>query len=298
MEFKRTPDEAFQNLVDYPFSPNYVDVDRSGMRMHYVDEGNKSGPLALLLHGEPSWSYLYRTMIPPLAQAGFRVIAPDLIGFGKYDKPVIATDYSYQAHIDWLKKLILELDLKNINLFCQDWGGLLGLRIAAEEKHRFEKLAAGNTFLPTGDQKPGEAFFQWRDFSQKVKKLPVGRIIGNGCFQKPGPEILKGYEAPFPDESYKAGARIFPALVPVEPNDPAAPANRKAWEVLQAWEKPFLCTFSDSDPITRGVDAIFRRKVPGAKGQNHVTIPNAGHFLQEDQGELLANHLIEFFGRV
>lgn len=295
MEYLRTPEECFEELVGYPFKANYYEVDSSGMRMHYVDEGPADGAVVLLLHGEPSWSYLYRKMIPPLIDAGFRVVAPDLIGFGKSDKPVEQSDYSYQNHMDWLKTLVQGLELKEINLFCQDWGGLLGLRMAAELEERFSRIAAGNTFLPTGEHKPGEAFFQWRDFSQKVKKLPVGRIIGNGCYTKPESEILKGYEAPYPDETYKAGARIFPALVPVDPEDPAVPANRKAWEVLQKWKKPFLCTFSDSDPITKGADAIFRRKIPGCKGQKHVTIENAGHFLQEDQGEILAKHLIEFF---
>ena len=228
MDYLRTPDEAFNDLPGYNFDANFVEVDSSGMRMHYVDEGSKDDPVVLLLHGEPSWSYLYRKMIPPLTAAGFRVIAPDLIGFGKSDKPLNQKDYSYQSHIDWLKALIQSLDLKGINLFCQDWGGLLGLRIAAEMEDRFSRIAAGNTFLPTGDQKPGEAFFQWRDFSQKVKRLPVGRIIGNGCFTRPEPDVLKAYDAPYPDESYKAGARIFPSLVPVEPEDPAAPANRKA----------------------------------------------------------------------
>ncbi|MBR29976.1 MAG: haloalkane dehalogenase [Spirochaetaceae bacterium] len=295
MDFVRTPEEAFDGLPGYSFSPHYVEVNPGGLRMHYVEEGPENGAVVLLLHGEPSWSYLYRKMIPPMAQAGFRVIAPDLIGFGRSDKPTSQDDYSYQNHVDWLKGLIQSLDLKDINLFCQDWGGLLGLRIAAEMQSRFQRIAAGNTFLPTGDQKPGEAFFQWRDFSQKVKRLPVGRVIGNGCFTKPNPEVIQGYNAPFPDESYKAGARIFPALVPVDPDDPAAPANRRAWEILQKWEKPFLCTFSDSDPITKGADAIFRRKIPGCKGRKHITIENAGHFLQEDQGEVLAKHLIEFF---
>ncbi|MCB1140321.1 MAG: haloalkane dehalogenase [Leptospiraceae bacterium] len=295
MEFKRTPDEAFASLHGYPFSPNYVNVGKNDLRMHYVAEGPESGKTVLLLHGEPSWSYLYRKMIPPLAKAGFRVIAPDLIGFGKSDKPVNQSDYSYASHMDWLTSFMEALDLKDIHLFCQDWGGLLGLRLAGEKPDRFAKIAAGNTFLPTGDQAPGEAFFQWRDFSQKVKRLPVGRIIGNGCYEKPTPEILAGYDAPFPDESYKAGARIFPSLVPVSPDDPAAPANRAAWETLQKWEKPFLCTFSDSDPITRGGDLIFRRKIPGARGQQHVTIEKAGHFLQEDRGEALTEHLIPFF---
>lgn len=295
MDYLRTPDQSFENLQGYPFSPNYLEIDSSGMRMHYVEEGPESGKTVLLLHGEPSWSYLYRKMIPPLAHAGFRVIAPDLIGFGKSDKPSRMEDYSYQAHMDWLTRFVEGLDLKEIHLFCQDWGGLLGLRLAGEQPDRFARIAAGNTFLPTGDQKPGEAFFQWRDFSQKVKRLPVGRIIGNGCYEKPAPEILAGYEAPFPDETYKAGARIFPALVPVSPDDPAAPANRAAWENLQKFEKPFLCTFSDSDPITKGADVVFRRRIPGAKGQKHVTIEKGGHFLQEDRGEALAEVLKHFF---
>ncbi|MCB1303644.1 MAG: haloalkane dehalogenase, partial [Leptospiraceae bacterium] len=269
MEFLRTPDDAFANLPDYDFAPHFHILDESGMRMHYVDEGPSTGKVALLLHGEPSWSFLYRKMIPPLAKAGFRVIAPDLVGFGKSDKPTAQEDYTYQTHVDWLKSFLNGLELSEINLFCQDWGGLLGLRIAGEEPHLFAKIAAGNTFLPTGDQKPGDAFFEWREFSQKVKRLPVARVVGGGCFKKPSQEVLAGYNAPFPDETFKAGARIFPSLVPISPDDPAAEPNRKAWKTLQDFRKPFLCTFSDSDPVTRGGDVIFRRKIPGAKGQNH-----------------------------
>jgi haloalkane dehalogenase len=265
--------------------------------MHYLDEGpTDASEIVLLLHGEPSWSYLYRKMIPPLARAGLRVIAPDLIGFGKSDKPVDQSAYSYQQHVDWLDEFIIKMNLKDITLFCQDWGGLLGLRIVAEHPDLFKRVAAGNTFLPTGEQKPPEAFLQWQNFARQVKRLPIGLIIKNSCVSQLERNILNAYNAPFPDESYKAGARAFPSLVPVSPDDPASAPNRAAWEKLKKFNKPFLCLFSDSDPITRGGDVAFRRLIPGAKGQPHTTIKAAGHFLQEDKGEEIAEALIRWIG--
>ncbi|MBI3395828.1 MAG: haloalkane dehalogenase [Spirochaetia bacterium] len=287
MRAQRTPDEMFQDLPGYPFAPHYTDT--GGLRMHYVDEG--SGPVVLLLHGEPSWSFLYRKMIPVLVSAGFRAVAPDLIGFGKSDKPVDADDYTYQAHMDWMTAFLTGMDLKDVTLFCQDWGGLLGLRLAAENPERFSRIAAANTFLPTGDTPAGEDFLKWREFSQKTPRFSVGSIISKGCVHPLDPAVLKGYNAPFPDDSYKMGARRFPALVPVTPDDPAAPANRRAWERLREWKKPFLTLFSDSDPITRGGDVMFRRLVPGTKHQPHETIVGAGHFLQEDKGPEIAEKL-------
>ncbi|TGL75805.1 haloalkane dehalogenase [Leptospira yasudae] len=286
MQILRTPDSAFENLPGYDFKPNYVEV--QDLRMHYVEEGNSKGEIVLLLHGEPSWSYLYRKMIPPLAAAGYRVIAPDLIGFGKSDKPDDPNFFTYQSHMDWLKEFVEKLDLKKITLFCQDWGGLLGLRLAAENQDRFSRIVAANTFLPTGDIPPKEDFLKWRHFSQNVKRLAIGTIVKNGCTSELTKEIVAAYDAPYPDETYKAAARKFPALVPIAPDDPASAANRNAWEILKTWKKPFLTAFSDSDPITKGGDIFFRRLIPGAKGQKHVTIANGGHFLQEDKGEELA----------
>lgn len=294
IEFLRTPDEQFQNLEGYSFSPHYLTVSEKGMRMHYAEEGNRDGETILLLHGEPSWSYLYRKMIPPLAAKGFRVIAPDLIGFGKSDKPVSQDDYTYQSHIDWLTVFLKTLDLKKVTLFCQDWGGLLGLRLASLNEERFSRIAVGNTFLPTGEGTPAQAFLDWRNFSQNVKRLPVGKIIQNGCVSSLSPEVLKGYNAPFPSEEYKAGARKFPILVPISPDDPEGIKNKKAWEIFRNWKKPFLTAFSDSDPITAKADIFFKRAVPGAKGQKHTTIQGAGHFLQEDKGEELASVLLDF----
>lgn len=290
MEYARTPDEAFVNLPDYPFAAHYMEV--GGPRMHYLDENPGVKETILLLHGEPSWSYLYRKMIPILKKAGYRVIAPDLIGFGKSEKPLAVTDYTYQNHMDWLGRLIDSLDLSNITLFCQDWGGLLGLRLAMEKQDRFARIVASNTFLPTGDQKPPDAFFEWRNFAKKVKRFPVGKVIQGGCTTQLSQEEVAAYNAPFPDESYKAGARIFPALVPVTPDDPASGANRAAWEKLRNWHKPFLTAFGDSDPITKGAQLIFRRAVPGARKRDHQILKGGGHFIQEDCGPELAQIIL------
>ncbi|EQA55542.1 haloalkane dehalogenase [Leptospira kmetyi] len=293
MEILRTPDSSFENLPGYSFTPNYLQV--QNLRMHYVDEGPKDATeTVLLLHGEPSWSYLYRKMIPPLARAGYRTIAPDLIGFGKSDKPDDPSFFSYQAHVDWLREFVENLDLKNVTLFCQDWGGLLGLRVAAEHSERFSRIVAANTFLPTGDIPPKEDFLKWRHFSQNVKRLAIGSIVKNGCVSELTKEIVAAYDSPYPNETYKAAAKKFPALVPISPDDPASEPNRKAWEILKTWKKPFLTAFSDQDPITKGGDIFFRRLIPGAKGQKHVTIANGGHFLQEDKGEELAEVVIQF----
>lgn len=295
MDFVRTPDERFADLPGYDFAPNYVDID--GLRMHYLDEGDKNAPPVLLMHGEPSWSFLYRKMIPGIVAGGLRAVAPDLIGFGKSDKPTDREVYTYQRHMDWMTAWLKAVDLQNITLFCQDWGGLLGLRLATENQERFARIVAGNTFLPTGTQGAvamPQAFMDWRNFSQQAKRLPIGRIIKNACFHKLSPEVVRGYEAPFPDESFKAGARQFPALVPITPDDPAREANERAWEVLSKWEKPFLCTWGQADPIMAGADLIFRRRVPGAKKQPHVRMDDAHHFLQEDKGEDLAQIVVDF----
>lgn len=292
MKLLRTPDERFENLDGYPFEPHYTDID--GIRMHHVEEGPPDGPIVLLLHGEPSWSYLYRHMIPILADAGCRVLAPDLIGFGRSDKPADRNDYTFNRHVAWMTTWMLAHDLNEITLFCQDWGSLIGLRLVGEHPERFARVVVGNGGLPTGDHQMPEAFQRWQTFSQKTKTFPVGRFINGATVSKLTPEIIAGYDAPFPDESYKEGARIFPSLVPTRPDDPASEANRAAWLVLQRFEKPLLTTFSDSDPITAGGERVFHKLVPGAKGQPHTTIEEAGHFLQEDKGPELARIILDF----
>ena len=297
MKALRTPDDRFTGLPGYTFTPHYVEVpagDGTGdtLRMHYVDEG--SGPAVLLLHGEPSWSYLYRKMIPVLVAGGLRAIAPDLIGFGRSDKPAVRTDYTYERHVEWMKAFVSAIDIEGATLVAQDWGGLIGLRVVAEDPDRFDRVVAANTFLPTGDNHPGDAFLAWQKFSQEVPEFTVGRIVNGGCATDLPPEVIAAYDAPFPDESYKEGARQFPVLVPTSPEDPAAPANRKAWDVLSQWNKPFLTAFSDRDPITAGADAALRERVPGCAGQPHTTIEGGGHFLQEDRGEELARVVVEF----
>lgn len=289
-----TPPDRFANLPGYPFAPHYLTVGE-GLQMHYLDEGNPDAVPMLLLHGEPIWSYLYRKMIPILVSAGYQVIGPDLIGFGKSAKIADAGDYSYQSHMDWLMSFIQQLDLQHITLVCQDWGGLLGLRLAAENEPRFARICAANTGLPTGDQPPSEAFLQWQTFSQTIASLPVGQLISMGCTTKLSTEEIAAYDAPFPDETYKTAAWGFPKLVPTSPDDPAAPANRAAWEVLMQWQKPFLTCFSDRDPITAGGDRLMQKLIPGAADQPHSTL-SGGHFLQEDTGEAWAEQLVAWMG--
>jgi haloalkane dehalogenase len=295
MDYLRTPEERFQNLPDFPFTPHYVEL--LGLRLHYLDEGPAEGAPVLLLHGEPSWCFLYRKLIPPLAAAGYRVIAPDLIGFGRSDKLVARADYTYQLHVDFVTAFIEALELRGITMFGQDWGGLIGLRVAAENEARFARLVAANTGLPTGDQPMTEGFMRWRAYSQTVEHFHVGGILKGGCVTPLAPAVIAAYNAPFPDERYLAGARQFPLLVPITPDDPAAAANRRAWEVLRRWQKPLLTAFSDGDPVTRGGERVFQKLVPGAQGQPHVTIQGAGHFLQEDKGEELARVILEFSAR-
>ncbi len=297
MEFLRTPDHCFENLPGYDFSPHYITVDDSeggGLRVHYLDEGDTNADPVLLMHGEPSWCYLYRKMIPILVAAGHRVIAVDLIGFGRSDKPTLRRDYTYERHVGWMQDWLEALDLNRITLVCQDWGGLIGLRLVAANPQRFARVVAANTGLPTGDQAPGEAFLNWQKFSQKVPVFPAGKII-NGAVTVELPEaVIAAYDAPYPDEQYKEGARQFPLLVPIAADDPARESNLTAWEVLKQWRKPFLTAFSDADPITRGGEKVFQKLVPGAQGQQHCTIEKGGHFLQEDQGEKLAQVVVKF----
>jgi haloalkane dehalogenase len=297
MEFLRTPDSRFADLPGYAFSPNYLMVDDSEggqLRVHYLDEGPADADPVLLMHGEPSWSYLYRKMIPILVAAGHRVIAPDLVGFGRSDKPSRREDYSYQRHVDWMQALLDQLQLERITLICQDWGGLIGLRLVAENPGRFARVVAANTMLPTGDHAPGEAFSNWQKFSQEVPVFPAGGVLKGGTVTPLPQAVIDAYDAPYPDERYKEGARQFPLLVPITPDDPASEKNRAAWQVLGQWQKPFLTAFSDSDPITAGGDKLMHKLIPGTRGQAHTTIVGAGHFLQEDQGERLAEVVVTF----
>lgn len=293
MKVLRTPESRFEGLLDYPFSAQYVELSDAALRMHYVDEGPKDGAVILMLHGEPSWSYLYRYMIPVCTQAGYRVIAPDLIGFGKSDKPAAVSDYSYQSHMDWMQEFIEQLDLQEITLVCQDWGSLLGLRLAAEQQQRFARIAVGNGMLPTGDQAMPLAFKAWKAFALHSPWFPISRIVEGGSAKKFDKQLHGAYNAPFPDASFKAGARAFPKLVPTTPNDPATAANRRAWKILEQWKKPFLTTFSSGDPITRGGDVYMQKRIPGSQGQKHTTL-RGGHFLQEDSGAEFARCINQF----
>jgi haloalkane dehalogenase len=298
MDALRTPDDRFADLPGFAFAPNYVEVpsgDEGTLRVHYLDEGPRDAPVVLLMHGEPSWSFLYRKMIPVLTAAGLRSIAPDLVGFGRSDKPTERTDYTYARHVEWMRAALFDaLDLRDVTLVGQDWGGLVGLRLVGEHPDRFARVVAANTFLPTGDAPPGDAFLAWQRFSQTVEQFPVGFIINTGCTTDLTEDLVAAYDAPFPDETFKAGARQFPMLVPTSSDDPAAAANRAAWAVLRAFDRPFLTAFSDEDAITRGGDRVFQRDVPGCAGQPHTTITGGGHFLQEDRGEELARVVATF----
>jgi len=283
----RTPDEAFHDLPDYPFAPHYLDVrDPDGgapLRMHHVDEGDRSGPVVVLLHGEPTWSYLYRRIIPDLTAAGSRVIAPDLIGFGRSDKPTERTDHTYARHVAWLGEALFDqLDLRRIVLFCQDWGGLLGLRLVAAHPERFAGVVASNTGLPTGEEPLPVEFRAWQQAVIDMPEFPTGHLINAGSVTELASATIAAYDAPFPDPSYQAGPRTLPSLVPTTPQDHAARDNRAAWTALRGFTRPFLTAFSDQDPITRGGDRPMRDQIPGAAGQPHRTIQGGGHFLQED----------------
>ena len=297
MQSLRTPDDRFANLPDFDFAPHYTHVDDTEggrLRMHYLDEGPGDAAPVLLMHGEPSWCYLYRHMITIFTGAGHRVLAPDLIGFGRSDKPTERSDYTYQRHVDWMAAWLRALDLTGITLVCQDWGGLIGLRLVAAMPERFARVVVANTALPTGDQPMGEAFAKWRAYSQSVPEFNAGRIIYGGTSTKITEAEVAAYNAPFPDARYQAGARQFPMLVPDSPDSPASAANRAAWEVLRGLEMPFLTIFGADDRIMAGVERVFQRAIPGAAGQAHKVLPDAGHFLQEDVGPDLAQATLEF----
>jgi haloalkane dehalogenase len=301
MRTVRTPDERFADLPGYPFAPHYTeidDLDGGRLRVHHLDEGPTDGPVVLLMHGEPTWSYLYRNVVPTLVAAGHRVIVPDLVGFGRSDKPTEQTDYTYARHVEWMRQVLFDhLDLTGITFFGQDWGGLVGLRLVALAPERYAAVVIGNTGLPTGRGPASDAFLAWQRFAATTEHFPIGAIINGGCTTDLAPEVIAAYDAPFPDDTYTAGARVFPSLVPTTPDDPATPDNDAAWEVLSQFDKPFLLAFSDSDPITRGGDAPFRAKVPGAQGQPHTTIVGGGHFLQEDRPDDVARAILTVTGR-
>ena len=298
MKTLRTPDECFASLPEFSFAPHYEGIgDGEGgtLRVHYLREGDPDAPVVVLMHGEPSWSFLYRKMIPVLTTAGLQVVAPDLVGFGRSDKPTERSDYTYARHVEWMRELLFDrLALEDVTLVGQDWGGLIGLRLVGEHPDRFARVVAANTFLPTGDTSPGEAFFNWQRFSQEVELFPTGFIVNSGCATDLPPEVQAAYDAPFPDESFKAGARAFPLLVPSSPDDPAHDANVAAWVGLAAFPRPFLTAFSDSDPITKGTYRPLQERIAGAQGQPHTTIVGGGHFLQEDCGEELARVVAAF----
>jgi haloalkane dehalogenase len=286
MKVLRTPEAAFEGVTDYPFSPHYLDVtdalSGANLRVHYIDEGPRDAPVVLMMHGEPSWSYLYRKMVAPVVAAGFRVVAPDLIGFGKSDKPAAQSDYSYARHVAWMRSWVEQLDLQNVTLACQDWGSLVGLRLVAEMPDRFAGVALSNGGLPEGGDAP-RAFAIWRAFSKWSPVFPIGKIVSAGTKRGLSLDEIAAYDAPFPNSSFKAGARIFPSFVPFE-NNVAVPDQKRAWQVFDTWEKPFLCCFSDQDRITRGGESRFIGRVPGTSGQNHRSL-HGGHFIQEDDPE-------------
>ena len=297
MQVLRTPDERFANLPDFAFTPRYTEIrdEASGaaLRIAAIDEGPRDAPPVLLMHGEPSWSFLYRKIIPPLLASGHRAVAPDLIGFGRSDKPAAREDYTYERHVTWMSDWLVANDLKQITLFCQDWGGLIGLRLVAAFPELFARVVAANTFLPEGAG-ANPAFEAWRNFSQSVPVFPTGNILNSASVRELSQAEMDAYEAPYPDESYKAGARQFPALVPVAPDMASVAENKAAWKVLERFDKPFLTAFSDQDPITKGADKRLQERIPGCKGQNHTTITGGGHFLQEDQPEQIASVIDAF----
>lgn len=288
----RTPEARFAGLADFPYLPKYVEL--GGLRIAYIDEGAADADVILLMHGEPTWSFLYRKMIPPLLAAGFRVLAPDLVGFGRSDKPSRASDYSYLNHVLWMSAWLQQVDAQQITLFCQDWGSLIGLRMVVNAPDRFDRIVLANGGLPTGAQPLPGAFKLWRAFSRYSPLFPIGRIVNSGCAVKLSPQAIAAYDAPFPSSRYKLGARLFPGFVPATPTDPEHARNEQAWAFYQQWTKPFLTLFSTRDPITRGGEKIWQKQVPGAQGQPHAPTRGAGHFLQEDKGPELAQAMIRF----
>ncbi len=288
MDVLRTPDDRFDRLPGFPWQPAYMETS-DGLRVAVLDKGPPDAPPVLLLHGEPSWSYLYRKTVPVLLRAGFRVVAPDLIGFGRSDKPTRIADYTYARHVEWMRSALFgALGLTDVTLVCQDWGGLIGLRLVAEHPDRFARVCAANTGLPDGTRRLPDAWWRFRDYVARTDDLPIGFLVASGCAEPLAPDVQAAYDAPFPDASYKAGPKAFPDLIPQDPDNPATPDNQRAWEELRQFDKPVLCAFSDKDPITAGGERALIHKIPGAAGQPHTTIAGGGHFLQEDRGEEFA----------
>jgi len=289
MKILRTPDSAFVGLPDFGFEPHYLEIEQNGtkLRIHFLDEGPRNADPVLLMHGEPSWCFLYRKIVALLAAKGHRAVAPDLVGFGRSDKPSEPGDYTYERHVSWMRQWLERLDLNRVTLFCQDWGGLIGLRLVAALPERFARVIVANTGLPTG-QGFSDAFQQWLNFSQSVPELPIDQIVNGGTVRELTKGELAAYRAPFPNESFKIAARRFPLLVPITPEHGSVKENIEAWKALESFDKPFLTAFSDGDPITRGGERAFQERVAGAKSRKHVTIADGGHFLQEDKPEEIA----------
>jgi haloalkane dehalogenase len=292
-----TPEERFADVAGFGYEPRTADVGEPGepLRMAWVEAGPADGPVVVLLHGEPTWSFLYRTVLPVLAGAGLRAIAPDLVGFGRSDKPASVADHSYARHVEWTRRLLFDvLDLRDVTLVGQDWGGLIGLRLVAAHPERFARVVASNTGLPTGETPMPAVWERFRDVVAATPDLAVSRLVAAGCLEPLAPQVLSAYDAPFPDETFKAGPRAMPGLVPTTPDDPGGVANRAAWQQLARFDKPLLCAFTDGDPITAGADRPLREIVPGARDQPHVMIRGGGHFVQEDRGEELARVVAGF----
>lgn len=294
-DFLRTPDECFNGLPDFAYTPHYTQV--GGLRVAHIDEGPRDAPVVLLMHGEPTWSFLYRKMIPVLLAAGFRVVAPDLVGFGRSDKPARPSDYSYANHVRWMNAWLAANDLRRITLFCQDWGSLIGLRMVVDAPQRFDRIVLANGGLPTGTSPIPFAFKVWRAFARFSPWFPIGRIVKAGCAQGLTPQELAAYDAPFPTRRHRIATRMLPGFVPTRPDDPERENNERAWEFFKRWDKPFLTLFSNRDPVTRGGHRIWQRLVPGAQGQPHAVTRGAGHFLQEDKGAEVAQAIVAFIQR-
>ena len=294
IEFARTPDDRFDNLADFPYEPKYVEID--GLRMAYVDEGAADGPVMLLLHGEPTWGYLYRRMIPPLVAAGYRCVVPDLIGFGRSDKPTDRSVYTYSGHVAWMHAFIDAIDLPTATLFAQDWGGLIGLRVVAEQPDRFGRVAIGNTALPVG-KSLGPGFDMWLAASQNMAFMDCGALLQRATTAR---ELTDGemdaYRAPFPDEAHMAGAREFPTLVCITPDHGGVAENTAAWAVWEQWAKPFVTLWCPGDPVLGQLHHEFIERIPGAQGQPHQEFSPGGHFVQDDHGEDIAAALIDWMG--
>tara|TARA_B110000438_G_scaffold290447_1_gene326177 strand:- start:175 stop:1083 length:909 start_codon:yes stop_codon:yes gene_type:complete len=300
MRILRTPDDHFTHIDEWPHDPLYTEIkDKSGdiLRVHHADFGPADAPTILLLHGEPSWGFLYRKVMSGLADAGIRSLVPDQIGFGRSDKPANKSDYTYERHVHWMQEWLDANAPEQLFFFGQDWGGLIGLRLVSADPDRFTGVILSNTGLPDGTQKPTDAFLAWQEFSKTAEEFPVGKLINAACLSDLTPEIISAYDAPFPDNSYKEGARVWPSLVPTSPDDPSAFANQEAWEVLRKFNNPFVCAFSDKDPVTRGGEKAFLSQVPGTQNQPHTTIENAHHFLQEDRPEELVRVIVDLISK-